>query len=165
MATITRGKGKVGLYLSCPMTIPLEKLVAVERDLTARYGDVFRIKRWARESPYDKSSLTSSSVFVVMLPNNCFNYKINNLPLGTKTELEYAIQTGMKIFIAYKKVFNEIQFYKVKIIDGHIVGSSGNYLQDLVDIKNNRPDLIERKLMFESNVNSKNDRRRFLLVK
>lgn len=165
MATITRGKGKVGLYLSCPMGISLQKLVEVERDLTTKYGDVFRIKRWARESPYDKSSLTSSSVFVVMLPNNCFDYKIDNLPLGTKTELEYAIQNGMKIYIAYKKVFNEIQFYTAKIIDGRIYGTPGNYLQDLVDNKNNRPDLIERKLMFESNVNSKNDRRRFLLVK
>lgn len=165
MATITKGQGDINLYISCPVTVPLERLVGIESDLTAKYGDVFRIKRWARRSPYDKSSLTSSSVFVIILPNNCFDYKIDNLPLGTKTELEYAIQNGMKIYIAYKRVFNEIQFYETTLLNGRICGSPGNYLQDLVDSKNNRLDLIERKLMFESNVNSKNNRRRFLLVK
>jgi len=108
-------------YISCPISVPSQNLELIINEVPVKY-DVYY---WNRKEKYNSDWLQSADVFIIVLPNNRFNYAIDELPIGVKRELKEAMLYNKKIFLAYRNTSGNICFYETHITSVLIEGKPG----------------------------------------
>jgi hypothetical protein len=97
--------GKPKVYLSIPFSIPEERYHWIINSMKERYKEVAEITYYDRikKQTYTTDQVDEAEFFVVVHPNNKFEYHIESLPVGVKTELKrfLANRTGDFVYGLY----------------------------------------------------------------
>jgi hypothetical protein len=133
------------VYVSCPMTVSQSVLDKTLKHLS-NLGVAARA--WERGTPYkEENSIKYCDAFIVILPNNAFEYCLTILSSGTRKEILAADAIGKDIYICYTPTASsKPQFYISDLFEAtrgtvHIKGIQGthrNFL-DLIE-----PDLMKK---------------------
>ena len=110
-------KNTSNVYLSCPLSVPKERLLEMVDFLTNLN---ISLTYWDREH-YVKEYYELCDVVVFALPDNSFKYTIDKLPIGVKKEVREAIKDKKPILLIYKSL-NGYKLYKLEIKKDFIIG-------------------------------------------
>lgn len=87
------------VYISCPISVSQGVLDKFSFTL-GEIPDVLP-RFWVRGSKYEQSLFDNSDAYLFILPNNRFECMSGELPIGLKSELKEAYDSGKKIYIGY----------------------------------------------------------------
>jgi hypothetical protein len=104
------------VYVSCPISVPqstLDKIMA--RIVGISY--VKQATHWKRGSfNYDPTMLATADVVIIVHPNNSFDFRLEELPVGVRKEFDEAIKLNKKVLLAYHGVISDsYNFYTMDI--------------------------------------------------
>lgn len=126
------------VYVSCPMSVPQTELDKVLKHLKSLGVAACA---WERGTPYTDDPVRYCDAFIIMLPDNKFNYEVEKLPTGTKNELKLAINFEKPVYLAYLPIggLNHLIYCtniepRVSSEDFHILGLQGtsrNFLENI----------------------------------
>lgn len=112
------------LYLSVPVRMDWGTEVA---PFYQKYQGPFDLNFWVRGGPYNECTLDNCHGVVFFLPDNSWEYRIDELPAGVKSEVMRAYHGGQDLYIAYK-ANSGYNFYKAQVEGRKIKGISGTAL-------------------------------------
>lgn len=112
-------------YISCPMTIDefyLHHVVNLVKKtgLTPSY--------WVRGLEYNPKMLENSDIFVLIPPNNEWNISRNKLPLGTRKELERALDLDIPVYHCYNSG-DGLKLYKASVYGNSVSAVTGTFTE------------------------------------
>lgn len=115
-------KEKFNIYISCPQQTPFEQLL-IYKGLIESKAENIRVKYWDRIQ-YNPNLMNECESFAIMLPNNKWNYHIEDLPSGCKKEVLNAIKESHELLLCYKSL-SGYNIYKAEVSNGVISGIAG----------------------------------------
>lgn len=120
---------KPKIFISAPMTVPMEHLYGVRNSLHNEY-DIpnLHVSYWDRKSDYDQKEFDSADAVIFILDNWEFDSRKKGqvIPPGVHRELQEADKQTKEIFLAYlNRSSGEIKLYEVDFVLGR-----GNDFQD-----------------------------------
>ena len=117
------------IYISCPIATSQQIL----NDCIVAAGSLGQnvsVRYWVRGTTYNLDDVVNTcDAFVLMLPNNQFQCRIDSLPPGCKKELQQAVAHYRPLFIAYRDSSSEINFYGASIRNGMVSGITGSSIR------------------------------------
>lgn len=115
------------VYLSCPMSCPQERfedLTQALQEEVDNYSNTI-LNYWQRGNVYHENDLRNANIFVIHLPSNSYNFFIDDLSVGCRKEIKFALSRNISIYLAYRRASdNKFCFYKANVSDGFIEGDS-----------------------------------------
>lgn len=73
------------------------------------------VKWWNRGTRYSRNDLENAKAVVVILENNNFRQELNDISRGVRSEIKYALENYIPIYLAYKTRENHLYFYKTEV--------------------------------------------------
>lgn len=122
-----KNKNNRRAYISCPIAVPMEDLLKVEKLLKDKGYDPFY---WKRGTKYDNNIFDDAELFVLMTSNNLFELSVDDLPSGCRRETILAEEQCMPVFLAYTSRVG-LNIYKTDIDEWYLTGIQGQYLPSL----------------------------------
>lgn len=114
------------VYVSCPMTVSQTVL-----DKTMKHLENLGVaaRAWERGTPYkEEDSIKYCDAFIILLPENYFDYEVSCLPSETKKELCLAFSLNKQIFLSYIPKMSQtpnIYCVDMEYEDGELLGING----------------------------------------
>lgn len=105
---------KTSVFISCPLSICESELEKIKKSFLSKFSNVELIS-WDRYSRYDTQDLKSADVYLQITPNNKFNFKFSELPVGCYLELTRANSLKKPLVLCYRTNDGEYNFYSVRV--------------------------------------------------
>lgn len=145
------------IYLSCPMSIPEEKLEEVIKHLFNAAPDN-QVRWWKRGTVYNEERfIKECDLFVVILPDAAWACTATRIPRGTRSEVELATKYQKPIGLAYWSS-EGLAVYDTRLSSSTITGKPATR-DRLLKLKSDEafPDLPKaiKQITLESNVKPK----------
>lgn len=102
------------IYVSCPISIPEGELQRILNRLERFDFKDTSIKHWIRNTVYYPQVLTNADAVVIVLPGLRWVHS-SDLPIGVARELDIAVKMKKPIFLAYKNMHDDINFYEAAV--------------------------------------------------
>jgi hypothetical protein len=146
-------------YISCPISVPINNLNQV---ISVAIKEYKYVNWWIRNGPYDKDVLLQADVVIIVLPNNCFQYSVENLPIGVEKEYETAKFYNKHIILSYFRSSDQsVQFYKINETNNTDYGTHRRIINSIIGSAHTEyPDtLIPKKTIADVTVHMEGMRR------
>lgn len=116
-------------YVSCPIAIPQWQLDLVIKRLRDSNNAVLAWNRTTSYGKREKEAIQYCDAFVLILPEFAWQYTIETLPKGCKSELFNAVNYGRNIYIAYVNSNKYLNIYKadMSMYPNHIKAAGGTF--------------------------------------
>lgn len=113
---------KLKVYISCPMSVPIERLETYAKEILKMGADV---EYWARGTTYTNYALKRADVMVVLLEKNAWKASMSTISRGTCSEIRTAWEEEIDVYLAYINGQNEYAIYDTTQINGMLTGVAG----------------------------------------
>ena len=137
---------KPKIFISAPMTVPMEHLCNV-RDLLHEEYDIpnLHISYWDRKSLYVQEDFDSSDAVIFILNDFAFEGKEGSIPIGVDKELRDCALQGKSTFLAYRlKSTGSIRFYEFSVELGPNKNYNKTRIKGISDTSYKFEDFVKR---------------------
>ena len=137
---------KPKIFISAPMTVPMEHLCNV-RDLLHEEYDIpnLHISYWDRKSLYVQEDFDSSDAVIFILNDFAFEGKEGSIPIGVDKELRDCDLQGKSKFLAYRlKSTGSIRFYEFSVELGPNKNYNKTRIKGISDTSYKFEDFVKR---------------------
>lgn len=115
-------------YISVPMNVDWQKYVG---PISNSYKNLhLNFTWWVRGTPYTPDNLRNADFLIVVLPDNRFIAKWEDITTGVKSEIQEAIFMKKKIYLSYRTTSGGVYLYNTKINADGVFGITGYITAD-----------------------------------
>lgn len=122
------------IYIAVPMGVDISFLNGAFNMIHKKVSDN-SASWWIRGTTYSANPLQACKALIVILPDNKFKIRIKNLPPGTRSELEWAIENHIPIFLGYRTSEGEFRVYETSYNRQYIEGVGGTFNECITRLK------------------------------
>lgn len=128
------------------MDVSMEHVEGVAKVLSDKG---FAVNYWRRGTPYTDDGVRYCDIFVVILPDMRFEFRKENLPMGTKKELSLANYLYKDMYLGYRTADGNYRIYDLNydVLVRGITGTAGDifkhYPQEIKKAPTPRNDFTE----------------------
>lgn len=117
---------KLKVYISCPISVPQAKINIYAHILCKLGADV---SFWDRGATYTRSDLQKADAILVLLEDNKWKQNLSTIPHGTSSEICYASDHKLPIYLGYYNGQNVHAIYETTLAGGFsgLPGTSSNF--------------------------------------
>lgn len=153
------------IYISCPVSIPIETFNEMVAQLTISYPQ-HKFTYWDRKKVYSHSLIYNADTVAFVLPDQEFKTFVANLPSGLLGELKRARYDSKNLAVIYRPKSNPDSgylIYEAKVnsgntssptIFGGVPGTTDRFSKRVFesDLKTDVKEVVERKIILDRRI-------------